>query len=259
MGLSQDDFAAIAAGQTIDHDLDISDLYDLDVDTYYISSKNSVPYAEEGSIELTGDVLPMSGNQLQLTLNETKPAGHMGLKRTTIQSDCSSSQRSAVETANQACAKLANAAADAAESGSDSAFEEFFKDNSESTRSQVASSYRKVADECSSTPGGTSKSLCTDQQNNCGGDLLAYTYWQNQGSEHVGTTYYCPRYFNGQILAASSTRCGEQSQGSNTLHETTHAVLATQDIAYGLSSVKSLSSGQALQNADTYTFYAICK
>jgi hypothetical protein len=35
-------------------------------------------------------------------------------------------------------------------------------------------------------------------------------------------------------------------------------VLATGDIAYGLQNVKALSSSQALQNADSYTYYAIC-
>jgi deuterolysin len=175
---------------------------------------------------------------------------------TTLESDCSSSQRTAVTNANQACASMASAAADAAESGSADTFESFFKDTSQATRQAVASSFRKVAEECSSTPGGTGTSYCTDQRGNCGGDLLAYTYWQNQGADvHVGSTYYCPRYYS--VIPATGNRCDDQSQASNTLHETTHAVLATSDIAYGLSNVKALSSSQALQNADSYTYYAI--
>lgn len=175
---------------------------------------------------------------------------------TTLQSDCSSSQRTAITNANQACAKLANAAAEAAESGSVDTFQSFFKDTSESTRQAVANSFRKVAEECSTTPGGTGTTYCTDQRGNCGGDLLGYTYWQDQGYDtHIGTTYYCSRYYS--VISPMSSRCEDQSQASNTLHETTHAVLATEDIAYGLANVKSLSSSQALQNADTYTYYAI--
>lgn len=177
---------------------------------------------------------------------------------TTLQSDCSSSQRTAVTNANAACAKLANAAAQAAESGSEATFQSFFKDISESTRQTVANNFRKVATECSTTPGGTGTTYCTDQRGNCGGDLLGYTYWQDQSADvHIGTTYYCPRYFSSSVLSATSSRCEDQSQASNTLHETTHSVLATEDIAYGLANVKSLSSSQALQNADTYTYYAI--
>jgi deuterolysin len=175
---------------------------------------------------------------------------------TTLQSDCSSSQSTAVTNANKECARMASAAADAAESGSADTFESFFKDTSESTRQAVAASFRKVAEECSSTPGGTGASYCTDQRGNCGGEMLAYTYWQDQGYEHIGSTYYCPRYYS--VIPATGNRCDDQSQTSNTLHETTHGVLATGDIAYGLSNVKALSTSQALQNADSYTYYAIC-
>jgi hypothetical protein len=177
----------------------------------------------------------------------------------TLEYDCSSSQSTAVTNANRACASMASAAAEAAESGSAETIESFFKDSSQSTRSAVAASFRKVAEECSTTPGGTGTSYCTDQRNNCGSDgLLAYTYWTNTGpNEHFGSTYYCPRYF--AVLPATGNRCDDQSQASNTLHETTHAVLATQDIAYGLENVMRLERGQALRNADSYTYYAICE
>lgn len=173
----------------------------------------------------------------------------------TIASDCSSTQSSAIEDGNQACEKLANAAAKAAESGSEETFQEFFKDTTQSTRSLVAENYRKVADECSSRSGESIiTSYCTNQRNYCQGGLLAYTEWSYQGADRTASTYYCPSYFD---LAPSSTGCGEQSQGSNTLHETTHAAFGTKDVAYGLGNVKSLSNSQALENADTYTFYAI--
>lgn len=171
-----------------------------------------------------------------------------------ISSDCSSSQRDAIINANQACAQLANAAAEAAKSGSREIFEEFFKDGSDSTRSEVAERFRKVADECSSSSEGILTSSCTDQRQHCQGNILAYTHWEIQGEKREGGTCYCRSYFE---LEASSGSCGEQSQGSNTLHETTHAVIDTQDVTYGLDNVKGLSSSQALQNADTYTFYAI--
>ncbi|GAB7332678.1 hypothetical protein MBLNU13_g04431t1 [Cladosporium sp. NU13] len=173
----------------------------------------------------------------------------------TLEGSCSSSQRTAFTNANQACASMANAAADAAESGSEETFQTFFKDTSQSTRQAVAASFRKVAKECSSTPGGTSKSYCTDQHGNCGGGLLGYTYWQNTYSGSVGSTYYCPIYYS--TIPATGVVCDDQSQASNTLHETTHAVLATRDIAYGLRAVKALSSSDALHNADSYTYYAI--
>jgi hypothetical protein len=69
----------------------------------------------------------------------------------TLEYDCSSSQSTAVTNANRACASMASAAAEAAESGSAETIESFFKDSSQSTRSAVAASFRKVAEECSTT------------------------------------------------------------------------------------------------------------
>jgi deuterolysin len=258
VNLSQSDFTPIAPQQTLDYEVDVADLYDLDVGAYNVSVEEYIPYAQEGSTELTGRSLHLLSDPLLLAVDTKKPtAERTELKtRNTLQNDCSSAQFTTVSNANKACARMATAAAEAASSGSDSAFQEFFMDNSQSTRSQVAAKFRKVAAECSSTPGGTGSSFCTDQKRECGGGLLAYTYWQDQGrDEHFGSTYYCPIYF--ETLRASDAGCNDQSQASNTLHETTHAVLATHDIAYGPENVRRLSGSQALQNADSYTYYAI--
>jgi deuterolysin len=254
--LSQSDFTPIAAQQTLEYDIDVADLYDLDVGAYNVSIDEYLPYAAEGLTELTGRSFPLFSDPLSLVVDSKKPSQRTELKRNTLQSDCSPSQSTAVSNANKACARMANAAAEAAASGSDSTFQEFFKDTSQATRSHVAAQFRKVAAECSSTPGGTGTSFCTDQKRECGGGLLAYTYWQDQGNDnHFGSTYYCPIYF--ETLAPSDAGCNDQSQASNTLHETTHAVLGTRDIAYGPGNVRRLSGGDALRNADSYTYYAI--
>lgn len=257
MNLSQSDFTLIAAQQTLVYDVDVADLYELDIGAYNVSIEDYLPYAEERSTELTGKSFPLFSEPLSLMVDSKKPTSRTELKtRNTLQSDCSSSQFTAITNANKACARMATAAAEAASSGSDSAFQEFFMDNSQSTRSQVAAKFRKVAAECSSTPGGTGTSFCTDQRRECEGGLLAYTYWQDQGRDtHFGTTYYCPIYF--ETLVANDAGCNDQSQASNTLHETTHAVLGTRDIAYGPQNVRRLEAEQALMNADSYTYYAI--
>jgi deuterolysin len=259
MNLSQSDFTPIAPQQTLDYDIDVADLYDLDTGAYNVSVEEYLPYANEGSTDLTGRSFPLLSGPLSLLVDSKKPTQQRTeLKpRNTLQSDCSPSQSTAVSNANKACARMATAAAEAAaSSGSEATFEEFFKDTSSSTRSHVAAQFRKVADECASTPGGTGTSFCTDQKHECGGGLLAYTYWQDQANDrHFGTTYYCPIYF--ETLAPSDAGCNDQSQASNTLHETTHAVLGTRDIAYGLENVRRLSGSDALRNADSYTYYAI--
>ena len=256
MHLSQSDFTPIAPHQTLEYDIDVADLYDLSIGAYNVSIDPYLPYANEGSTDLTGRSFPLFSDPLSLLVNTKSPTQRTELKRNTLQPDCSPSQRTAVSNANNACARMANLAAEAATSGSEATFQEFFKDTSPSTRSHIAAQFRKVAAECSSTPGGTGTSFCTDQKGECGGGLLAYTYWQDQGNDrHSGTTYYCPIYF--ETLRVEDAGCDDQSQASNTLHETTHAVLGTRDIVYGLEGVRGLEAGQAVLNADSYTYYAI--
>lgn len=167
----------------------------------------------------------------------------------------SPSMVSAITTATQGCASLANAAADAALSGSEEMFRKYFKDCSDSTRQKVANVFRSVAKECAATPGGTSTSQCTDPYDYCHGDLIAYTYWTTGGG--VAPTrdlYYCPRYF--KIMPVQSTGCGQQSQATNTLHEMTHAVAQTSDFAYGMDGILELRAEEAVANADTYALFA---
>jgi len=256
-------FTLLAGGQTIDQDIDIAEFYDLGNHTYDISTDGFLPYAEENSTQLSGTSLRFRSNELSIVVDgvkakqTTKAVDKLIMKRVTVEDDCSTSQRSALAAANTKCASMALAAAQAATSGSAEMFEQYFKDSSSSTRSTVAAHYRTVANDCSST-GGPTTSYCSDPYEYCSGDLLAYTIWQNTGmaadSGRIGTIYHCPRFFND--IPAGPTQCHEQSQGTNALHEETHAVAGTVDIAYGFSGISRLSSSQAIQNADTYALYA---
>lgn len=261
-GPSRNDFTAIAAGQTLYRDIDLAEMYDLANGLYNIVADGSLPYADGDSMWLSGNSVPFSSNVLELpvTVAQSGMDGQIAMnrKRTTIESSCSSQQNTAISDANEGCVSLANAAADAAISGSAKMFEEYFKDTSESTRNKVADVYRRVANECAATPGGTSTSQCTDPYNYCSGSLIAYTYWSTgYSSEPVRDVYYCPRYFD--VMPADSTMCHSQSQATNTLHEMTHALAATDDYAYGIDAVLALSSEQAVANADTYALYATGK
>ncbi|GAB7363735.1 hypothetical protein MBLNU230_g4303t1 [Neophaeotheca triangularis] len=189
----------------------------------------------------------------------TKATNHLEVKRTTIQNDCSSEQRSALAAANQECARLANGAAEFASSGAADMFELYFGDSSENTRDTVSKNFNRIAEECSNTPGGNSETHCTDPYGSCGGNLLAYAVWRdsygaNHDTERSGTMYYCPRFFNN--LPAKGQRCHQQSQASNALHETSHAVLGTDDVVYGYAQSTRLSTSQAINNADSYALFA---
>lgn len=237
-------------------------MYDLDTDLYDVFAEGSIPYADDGSLWLSGHAVPFSSNILELpvTSSQVVDQAHMKQKRTTIQSDCSSEQNSVITTANQGCVDLANAAAEAATSGSDFILEKYFKDSSDSARSKIAKVFTDVAKECSETPGGTSESFCTDPYSYCSGNLIAYTYWTTGGGygyEPERNVYYCPRYF--EMMPQDSNACHSQSQASNVLHEMTHALAETDDHAYGFDDCMALSAEQAIANADTYALFATGK
>lgn len=132
-GLSEDSFKSIMAGQTIETEVELAELYEMDQNgAYSVLAAGAIPYADLNSTELKSDALHYSSNTLSLNVDAAKAkaipfAVDVIAKRTAVQSDCSGSQRSAVLSALSNCRTLANAAATAATSGSASKFSEYFK------------------------------------------------------------------------------------------------------------------------------------
>ncbi|KAG2012992.1 hypothetical protein CC2G_009935 [Coprinopsis cinerea AmutBmut pab1-1] len=115
--------------------------------------------------------------------------------------------------------------------------------------SRVTSVFNAVANENSS-----SRTLdCVDQYGVCGGGTIAYTV--------IATTniYYCSIFFN---QVSISQLCGGTSvaarnvRGGTTLHELTHAVARTDDVAYGCAADQRLSNSQKIINADNYNCFS---
>ncbi|RMY65939.1 hypothetical protein D0863_08782 [Hortaea werneckii] len=257
--LAEDAFKPIMAGQTIELDIDIAELYDLpESGSYSVSAMGSLPVAALNSTELTGEALSFSSNTLAMDVDAeeakkvVKAVEKMAAKRTAIQSDCSGSQLRAVQTALSNCQSLASQAAQAATSGSASRFQTFFKTTSSSTRSTVAARLRAVANDCGSTSGGSTRTFCSDIYGGCSGNVLAYTL------PSYNYIAYCPLFFN--YLPALSRQCYAQDQATTVLHEETHAPgvyrPGTVDNGYGYSAATSLSASAALANADSYALFA---
>jgi deuterolysin len=245
--LTEDSFKSIAAGETIEVEIELAELYDLSKSgKYNVLAQGVIEYAENDSTALSGAVLSYSSNQLSIDVDAAKTAKietalQSLTKRTAVQSDCSSTRLTAIRTALSNCNKLATAAATAATSGSASKFQEYFKTTSSTTRSTVAARLRAVASDCASTTGGKTRTYCTDIYGGCESNVLAYTL---------------PFY----QLPALSGQCHAQDQATTVLHEETHAPAVyspgTQDNGYGYSAASSLTAARALANADSYALYA---
>ncbi|KAG9689955.1 neutral protease 2-like protein, partial [Aureobasidium melanogenum] len=256
--LSEDVFKPIMAGQSIEVEVELAELYELSSSGKYdVLAAGAIPYAQLNSTALTGSALAFSSNKLSVDVDAAETAKIESAvsklsKRTTIQSDCSGSRLSAVRTALSNCQRLATTAASAATSGSASKFQEYFKTTSSSVRSTVAARLRAVAADCGSTSSGRTRTYCTDIYGGCSSGVLAYTLPSNN---YIA---YCPLFFSD--LPGLSGRCRAQDQATTVLHEETHAPgvysPGTEDNGYGYSAATSLSSYDAVLNADSYALYA---
>lgn len=256
--LTQESFMAIAPGQTLETEVDIAELYDVETDdSYTVQAMGAMRYAEAGDTKLAG-ALDFSSNALVMNINGTEAkevpyALDAIVKRTRLNTgSCSTARLSAVRTALSNCARLASGAATAATSGSATTFNTFFKSTSSSVRSTVAARFRAIAADCGSTTSGGTTTYCNDPYGYCTSNVLAYAI----PSQNIIS--YCPAFYS--YLPALTSTCRAQDQAGTVLHEETHTPgvysPGTQDYAYGYAASIRLSTSQALLNADSYALFA---
>jgi deuterolysin len=166
--LTLDAFITIPAGKSYVTSLDLASLHDLSTGgEYIVLSEGAVPYFE-GTAPTSADLilskaLTFKSNILTIAVDGSAAAKVKPVftpinqldKRVTI-SSCSGSSQTALVNALANARKLADAAAVAAQSGSESKFREYFKDSSPATRSTVAARLRAVSKAASSTNSGVS-------------------------------------------------------------------------------------------------------
>ncbi|KAK8094810.1 deuterolysin metalloprotease protein [Apiospora hydei] len=253
-GLPEDAFRVIAPGASVEATFDIAHLHDLSQGgAYDVVSTSGFLTAALDSTTLDG-VVPYTSNTLKAVEVDGAQAAEARAsfigRRTSLQSDCTGSKSTAIRSALSNCASAARNAASTARSSS-SKMTEYFKSSSSSTVSTVANVFTKVASECGSTSGGSSRLYCSDVYGACSSGVLAYTL---PSSSYMA---YCNLFFS--ALSGVSRTCHDQDQASTVLHEATHLtqIKGTSDYnGYGYSYVRSLSASQNLNHADTYALFA---
>ena len=253
-GLDEEVFKTIMAGETLEVEIEMAELYELtETGTYSVSTAGNFLYAEEGSTELTGELLPYTSESITVDVDSEKAAKIETAvarltKRTIVQADCTGTRGTAIRNAISNCRSIATTAANAA-AGGGARFQTFFKTASTST---VAARFRAVANDCGSTTGGVTRTYCTDVYGACSSGVLAYTL------PSANLFAYCPIFFNN--LPAVSGTCYGQDQATTVLHESTHAPgvfsPGTVDNAYGYTASIRLTAAQALANADSYALFS---
>ncbi|TID18442.1 neutral protease [Venturia nashicola] len=258
-GLTADAFTPLAAGQTIEFDVDMATVHDLSSGGIFkVTSYGAIPYTEANSTDFAmGQALVYNSNQLEVTVDgkqasKVKRALPTLDKRTVVQSDCTGTKRTNTLSALSNCKQLATAASTAAKSGSASKFQEYFKSTSTSVRNTVSARLAAVATECGSSTSGKTTQYCTDVYSACDSNTLAYTI----PSQNLVVN--CNIYFS--ALPVLSNTCHAQDMTTTTIHEFTHAPgvysPGTEDNGYGYAAATSLSSANAVLNADSYALYS---
>ena len=255
----QSAFTALQPGQSKEVVVDLAEVYGLDKSGIYdVRAAGQFRVAELGSTELIRDETifyhsnPVSLNVDGQRASKVSKAIHVALQsRSTIQSDCSASQKSTIADGEKRCAAQANAAADAALNGSASKFQEYFKSTATADRQRVANRLKAVAKECTNTPGGVLSVHCSDVYNYCDPGTFAYTVSSDDA------VVWCDQYWKSPM---ETTQCHGDDKTGTTIHEYTHASHVfspgTDDYAYGYTDCSKLSRAKALENADTYEYYA---
>lgn len=251
-------FRPIHPHETLAIEVELAELYDLDVDgPYDVSTKGRIYYAEANSTELTGKAMTFNSNRLSFKVDSFKAHMHSKAvdkiaRRTEIQNDCSGDRLDAITNALDNCQVLATNAAANATGGDAGKFEEYFMTTDNSTRKTVSDRFSAVAQDCNTTASGDTRTYCTDVYDGCSSNVLAYTL---PAYNYIA---YCPLFFDN--LPALTDRCHNQDQATTVLHEETHApdvyAPGTLDNAYGYDAAMDLSADAALNNADTYALYA---
>ncbi|KAI9162844.1 Disintegrin and metalloproteinase domain-containing protein B [Paramyrothecium foliicola] len=254
--LHDESFLEIASGETVEVQWDAAQGHDLSAGgNFDIITSGSLQYAEEGSNKIAGQVV-YSSNTLQAKVDGIEAATvHTAFhksqkaKRIAVQSDCSSSQRSTVNSAITAARTLATQAQTAASAGT--RLQEHFRSSSSSTRSTVSSVFEKAASLFDSNSSGAAKLHCADVGQWCTDGVVAYA--QPGAQEYI---VVCPYWFQ---FPATANACYGPDRPSILIHEATHLVevKATDDVCYGYDGcVETISASQSLNNADSYAIYA---
>lgn len=241
-------------GETVEDEFDVAATSDLSHGgTMLLRSNGLVPLVNNGSIS---GYLAYHSNELEIEVDAIKASrvakAIKPLARRTKESCNDSGKKAALDKALKNTVSLANAAAQAALSGSPSKFSEYFKTTSSSTRRTVAARLQAVAKEAQSINSGSTTYHCTDVYGYCETNVLAYTL------PSLNAIANCDIYYS--YLSDLASSCHDQDKATTTLHEFTHAPgvysPGTEDLGYGYSAAASLSSSDAVMNADTYALYA---
>ncbi|KAJ6105016.1 hypothetical protein N7486_003705 [Penicillium sp. IBT 16267x] len=252
-GLTTDALTTLGVGKTVEDVFDIAATTDLSRGgSLTLQSNGLVPLVREGAVF---DYVPYRSNCLEIEVDAVQASQIVKaipiLDRRTHVSCDNATLKQQLTDALRKTSSLAAGAAIAAQNGSASKFQEYFKTTNDSVRAVVAARLDAVAREANSTASATTY-YCSDAYGYCESNVLAYTIPSRNAIANCGIYY--------SYLLEVSEICHHQDRATTSLHEFTHAPgvysPGTEDYGYGYAASTALQSREAVMNADTYALYA---
>ncbi|KAA8642004.1 hypothetical protein EYZ11_003952 [Aspergillus tanneri] len=170
---------------------------------------------------------------------------------------CTSDQHQMLQDALSQSSRMAKAGADTIRSGSNygsALFQSFFKTNDERARSRVANILDQISEEALARGGGKVSYSCSPDGIRCsnpGESFFITAYGETNG--YYGRIRTCPAYFS---LVRFSNQCDRLDQATSSTHEMAHTKGIYGPETYGFYQVHQLDTATAMENAESYAFFA---
>nr|C5G8P3.1 RecName: Full=Neutral protease 2 homolog BDCG_00922; AltName: Full=Deuterolysin BDCG_00922; Flags: Precursor [Blastomyces dermatitidis ER-3] len=253
-GLSPEVFTYLGPGESFEDEFDVAFTADLSQGGRIVVKAEGFASTTDTDGDTLSGVVHYKSNELEIDVDGKAAAKNFASlnqfsKRTRL-TGCTGSRGSAATRAIRDSAPLAAMAAGAARNGG-RAFTQYFKTNDQQVRNLVAARFDAVAREASSTTSGRTTYYCDDPYGICSPNVLAYAL----PSRNIISN--CPAYYS---LSHLTWRCHGQDRVTTSIHEFTHTPgvfsPGTDDLAYGHQAATSLSTWEALNNADSFSLFA---
>ncbi|KAL0257411.1 hypothetical protein SLS55_008223 [Diplodia seriata] len=263
-----DFFTHLPTGNSLTVRFDAAEEYDLTPGgNFTVVAIGSIPYAEGTSTLLKGDTVAFHSNTIEIKIgrlvNDTVLTARSRFQSLTtdiyVASSCEGDLGQRVEDAiigDGGCTHQADAAAeDARKEETTELFEQFFHTDDKVQKDRVAARFDAIADQCEVIEQGQTKFHCEDVLGFCFANPVEWSVAYAFDQYHI--ICLCDLAFN---LPALTDKCRELDLTGVVIHELAHLSTVldppARDYAYGYPDSANLESEKAVENADTYRYYA---
>lgn len=249
-------------------EINLAELYDLSAGgSYAIEMFGALSVSEDKGNKVAGTVLYTSNELILDHVKEKDAVDAADKHEARFKKEVSKRAYACEEKENQAIIDTlwstefrTLAAQGVATKGPADLLEEYFGSSSVATRSAVASTFIKMAQQCQKDEDLSSVFRCSKKYRDCSSNTVAFT------KPDSNTITYCPLFFKLQETEEGCANVKDKKgkfsvlvdQVGSTIQQLAHldGIRSARDFAYGYEASAKLKTGDAVLNADSYANFA---